>query len=301
MKISERDRLKIREHATQWLSGHGDVLIDAVLDNHLPWRPHLYCPSANIAVHLLLYPAIREDYLEVFDQARAKADGLTIAVVGPIQFIQSASVLESGHRAESRWVVIEETDGGVSYREYDTVLSLVYQEGLVLPPSSYQSIARLSYQRLLKATGQEKGHRLERFLAFLFSQVPGFRVLDTKYRTATEEIDIVLQNRRTGGVFQQYSTPLILAESKNQTERADKNDYVQFANKIRNRRQAVTVGFFISLSGYTRDCRLEALRDSREAFIIARLDKKDVERWMTVSGEPSSELLEGYVARAMLE
>ena len=301
MDISERERLKIRERATQWLSAHGDVLTDAVLDDDLPWRPHLYCPCANIAVHLLLYPSIRDDYLDVFNQARARIDGLTIVVVGPIQFILSSSVLESGHRAEPHWVLMEECDRGVSYREYDTVLSLIYNEELLLPGSSYESIARLSYDRLLKATGQEKGRRLEHFLAFLFSQVPGFRVLGTTYRTATEEIDIVLQNRRTGGILDQYSAPLILAESKNQTQRADKNAYVQFANKIRNRRQAVKIGFFISLSGYTRDCRLEALRDSREFFVIARLDSKDVERWITASGEPSSKLLESFVSRAMLE
>jgi len=250
---------------------------------------------------LLLYPSIDEYYLKVFDEARAKLDGLEIAVVGPIQFIQNSNVLESGHRAETHWVLLEETDRGVCCQEYQTVLSLIYKEHLVLPPPSYQSIASLSYQRLLKATGQEKGYRLEHFLAFLFSQVPGFSVLKTNYHTATEEIDIVLENRRIGGIFERYSKPLVLAESKNQAERADKNDYVQFATKIRNRRHAVNVGFIISLSGYTRDCRREALRDSREDFLIARLDRKDVENWIEVCGEAGGELLESFVARAMLE
>lgn len=301
MKISERERQEIRYHAKVWLSGHGDVLMDAVLNDDLPWRPHLYCPSAKIAVHLLLYPSIDEYYLRVFDQARMKLDGLTIAVVGPIQFIHNSNVLESGHRAETHLVVLEETDRGVCHREYQTVLSLIYEERLILPHPSYQSIARLSYQRVLKATGQEKGYRLERFLAFLFSQVPGFSVFETNYNTATEQIDIVLENRRIGGIFERYSKPLVLAESKNQTERADKNDYVQFTTKIRNRRHAVNVGFFISLSGYTRDFGQEALRDSREDFIIARLDRKDVEDWITAYGEASGELLQSFVARAMLE
>ena len=299
--ISESERQQIRHHAQVWLSEHGDVLIDAVLNDDLPWRPHLYCPPAKIAVHLLLYPSINEYYLEMFDQARAKLDGLTIAVLGPIQFIQNPSVLESGHRAETQWVVLEESDGGVCCAQYDTVLSLIYQERLLLPLSSYQSIASVSYERLLKATGQEKGYGLERFLAFLFSQVPGFSVVATNYNTVTEEIDIVLENRRIGGIFQRYSKPLVLAESKNQTGKADKNDYVQFATKIRNRRHAVSVGFLISLSGYTRDCGLEGLRDSREDFVIARLDRKDVEDWIERSGQASGELLESFVARAMLE
>lgn len=301
MRISETQRQRIAHHAREWLSQHGHVVTDAVLKDHIPWRPHLYCPSANIAVHLLLYPSISDYYLEVFDHARAKLDGLTIAVVGPIQFIQSSTVLECGHRAETRWVILEETDGGVSHGEYESVLSLIYQERLVLPPPSYESIVSLSYQRLLKAAGQEKGYRLERLLAFLFSQVPGFSVVQTHYNTATEEIDIVLDNRRIGGVFGRYSKPLVLAESKNQTERANKNDYVQFASKIRNRRHAVNVGFFISLSGYTRDCQLEALRDSREDFVVARLDKKDVERWISVCGEEAARLLDSFVATAMLE
>ncbi len=226
---------------------------------------------------------------------------LQIAIVGPVQFIQTPVVLGSGHDVDTQFVVLEERDGRIKAGEYRDTLTLIFRMPLRLPQETYRKLASLAFSRVRESKGQEKGRRLESFIAFLLSQIPGFQIISTNYNTATEEIDIVVRNRRVGGIFSAYPEPLILVECKNQKNRSGKNDYVSFVTKIRNRRQASTVGIFVSTNGYTQDFRLESLRDSRERFVIAKLGGDHIEKWIELDGETAGEYIERLVEEATLE
>ena len=111
----------------------------------------------------------------------------------------------------------------------------------------------------------------------------------------------MIENRRVAGIFSSFSEPIVLAECKNRKVKSGKNEYVSFANKIRNRRHAASVGLFFSIAGYTQDFRLEALRDSRQRLVVARFERGELEKLIECSGEQVAVLIEGRVRAATLE
>lgn len=303
MDISEQERRETTEATREWLSDFGDVLSDVELSPSIQWRPHLLCPSAGIAVHLLMYPDIRGHYLAAFEEARFNGPpDLRIIAAGPVQFVHQPDVLVKGHEAQIEWVVLESHDTEErSLSHYEDTLLLIYREELILPKDTFESIAALAYARMSAVTGAEKGRILERLLGYLFSQVPGLKVIDTNYYTATEEIDLVIQNHRLGGIFETYAKPLFLVESRNRKGRAGKNEYADLARKIGNRRNLVDLGYYVSLGGFAETFRLEALRDSRESFVIGQLDRRDIESWLHTSGEGAANLLQESLVRAAMD
>lgn len=301
MLISEDERQEIRQLALNWLRRLGTVKKDCILRKDIPWRPHLYCPDSQLAAHLLLYPGIDQRYLDAFKKSKQKMKDLKITIIGPVQFIQTPGVLEAGNEVDAGYVVLEDRDGRIKAGEFRDTLTLIHQMTLRLGRETYCKLASLALSRAQAAKGQQKGRRLESLIAFLLSQIPGFQVVSTNYNTATEEIDIVVRNRRVGGIFSAYSEPWILVECKNQKKRSSKDDYVSFATKIRNRRQAAAIGLFVSINGYTQDFRLESLRDSRERFVIAKLDSDDINKLVELSGEAAALYIERQIEEATLE
>lgn len=301
MLVTETERQEIRAEALFWARKYGRVKEDFPIRRSIPWRPHLYCPESTLAVHLLLYPGIDQIHLEGFRLARVAMRKLRLVIAGPVRFIQTPSVLEDGYQVDAEWLVLEDKGGSVERTEYRDVLTVAYRLPLVLPTETYKKLAARGLSQTLSSKGQEKGRRLESFIAFLLSQVPGFEILSTNYNTATEEIDIVVRNRRVGGVFSTYPEPLILVECKNQLGRAGKNEYVTFVSKMRNRRQSVTVGFFVSVAGFTENFRLESLRDSRERLLVAKIGRDDIEKWIHMHGEAAAEYVERVVEESVLE
>jgi len=302
MFISEAERQEIRTQALTWARSHGRVDEDCELHKNIPWRPHLYCRKSNLAVHLLLYPRLDRLYVDAFKLARHRLRGLRIAIVGPTQFIQTPVVLENGQEVDARFVALEEQDGSLKATEYRDVLTLVHRMPLLLPKETYRKLAGSAFQQALVLKGHSKGRQLESLIAFLFSQVPGFEVISTNYNTATEEIDVVVRNRRVGGIFSVYPEPLILVECKNQVKRASKDQYVTFVAKLRNRRLSASVGFFLSMSGYTQDFRMESLRDSRQRIVVAKLGRDHLEKWIErYHGETTGAYIERLVEEAVLE
>jgi Holliday junction resolvase-like predicted endonuclease len=301
MLISATQREEISKQAIAWASQYGQPEQDRMLRTDIQWRPHIFCPEASLAVHLLFYPNIDSAFLQEFRLAKQKIRNLRVAIVGPVQFVQTSSVLLSADDVEAEFVVLEDQNGSVVPLEYRDALTLVYKMRLNLAQETYRSLAGASLSKALSLAGQAKGRQLESLIAFLFSQIPGFEVLSTNYNTATEEIDVVLRNRRVGGIFAAYNEPVILVECKNRKNRASKDDYVSFATKIRNRRQSVSVGVFVSMAGYTRDFRLESLRDSKERLVIAKLDREHLTRWTEITGDTAATFIEQLIEAATLE
>ena len=301
MVISEQERQLVRKEALAWIGRLGRIEEDRNLRIDIPWRPHLYCPKLNLAVHILLYAGIDRSLIDAFKLAKQKLNRLRIVIVGPIQFIQTSTVLELGFSVNTEFVALEDKDGLIKPAEYRDTLTLIHQARLVLQKETYLRLGATALDRLLLTSGQEKGRRLECFIAFLLSQIQGFYVHSTNYNTATEEIDIVVKNGRVGGFFSVYQEPLILVECKNQEKRAGKNEYVSFATKLRNRRRAASIGFFVSMKGYTQDFKMESLRDSRERLVIAKLDQKHVRKWSESFGEAAVNFLERLLEEAVLD
>lgn len=298
-EVSEHERSEIRRAVEKWAKSLGKVEADFRIAQTVAWRPHLYCGVRSTAIHMVMYPRIQEVIAEGFAAARRAKKGLRILLAGPEAFFRVPPVLEIAAQNEAE-IAILSGQGLRKTRHYRSVFEAVYREALLLPQNVYANLANRAWNAALQAPRKEKGKRLEAFIAFMVSQVPGFRVVDVNHNTLTEEIDVVIENRRVGGIFRSYSEPLILAECKNQQVKAGKNEYVSFAMKIRNRRRAVSVGLFMSINGYTQDFRQEALRDSRERLVVATLERKHFEEWITRWGEDSAAMIENQIRAALL-
>ena len=91
-----------------------------------------------------------------------------------------------------------------------------------------------------------------------------------------EEIDGILYLNEDRGIFKQFEKTIFL-EAKNRSTKADKNDLVQFANKIRKR--DCKFGLIFSYSGYTQSC----FHERNEILLIDKIkillfDLSDLER-----------------------
>lgn len=121
----------------------------------------------------------------------------------------------------------------------------------------------------------EKGQLLEELSVRFFSEIAGFTIIE-RMRTKTEEIDLVILNKSTDGIWQSES-PLILAECKNwTTKKAGKNEYVAFREKLKNRRGRAKLGFFISGLGYAKTFFDEDLRNSKEDILIVPIEVEEM-------------------------
>lgn len=297
--VSQADRDAIHTAVRAWASkALGSFDEDASLSKNIAWRPHLYAKAKKKTVHIMLYPGIAENVVAGLKAAKASSKRYDLVIAGPDGFLRHPAVLMTAAEVGAALVSVSDAKP----KEYKNAFQFVYREGLILDADTYQALSATLAGSLANAEkGQDKGRLLETLLAFVLSQIPGFRVLSTNYNTITEEIDIVVENRRIRGIFTGYCEPILLVESKNQVAKAGKNEYVTFAKKIRNRRGACSVGLFVSVAGYTSDFRLEALRDSRDRLVVARLERADVDALKECSGEQAASIIEERIRAATLE
>ena len=121
----------------------------------------------------------------------------------------------------------------------------------------------------------EKGQLLEELSVRFFSEIEGLVVIE-RIRTKTEEIDLLILNKSTDGIWKSES-PLILVECKNwTTKKAGKNEYVAFREKLINRRGRAKLGFFISGLGYAKTFFDEDLRNSKDDILIVPIEVEEM-------------------------
>jgi restriction endonuclease Mrr len=106
----------------------------------------------------------------------------------------------------------------------------------------------------------------------MFSQVEGFEVADRNISSATQEIDINVINRNTGGPL--GGGAIVLAEAKNWSSPVDRKEYNAFAAKLRTRRGMAKLGFLVTTNRFTKPCYLEHLGERYLDDLIVLLDQE---------------------------
>ncbi|MDD2542288.1 MAG: restriction endonuclease [Desulfuromonadaceae bacterium] len=99
-------------------------------------------------------------------------------------------------------------------------------------------------------TNQEKGNSLEDLSRYLFNCIDGIEVRETNINGPAEEVDLLLWNAKTAGVFEPWDN-LISVECKNWSRPAGAHLIDNFAAKIRLKH--LTTGIFIATCGVTGD------------------------------------------------
>lgn len=131
------------------------------------------------------------------------------------------------------------------------------------------------------ATNSAKGKTLEWLLHFMFSQVAGFRVRECNYRTASEELDVVIQLTTLDGArcWSHMNAPFLVAEAKNRKEKSGQEVISKLNTIISLKRGTCKVGFVISLSGFTSDARIQVLKLASQDRIFVLMDIDVIRRW----------------------
>ena len=144
-----------------------------------------------------------------------------------------------------------------------------------------------------------RGKRFERLIVFLLSQVTDFEVVEVNYRTTTEELDAVVQQRSTGGrVWAGLAAPIILVEGKNWKVRVDQPEVSTLLTKMRNKRGTVRIAFLFGRSGFTSDALRQEEKSSSEDRTIVFVGPDEIEEW--VAAGDYDDYAERLVRKAML-
>jgi len=182
----------------------------------------------------------------------------------------------------------------------ERLLAVLADEEIQVPPELRTAIARHGWEfSTADGSPHQKGKRFEALVAFLLSQVDGFSIFSRNYRTATEEIDIVLQQRELSGpVWAIANAPFILVEAKNHVDGISQGMFSQFRIKMQTKRATVRIGLMLSRTAVSADAVQQEERFSSDALTIAFLDGEAIQQW--IDANDGTAYLERAIGEAML-
>lgn len=151
----------------------------------------------------------------------------------------------------------------------------------------------------LKSTAK-KGIALENLCSLILQKIPGWQQIESRVRTDTEEIDLVIINESKKEFWKNFGT-LIMVECKNWStkKKPGKNEFASFYAKITGRGEKdCRLGFFVSINGNARTFKIELQRIAKENIKIVVLEKDDL--WGLVCAEDRSQFLKKLIVKQIL-
>lgn len=260
------------------------------------WRPPAVSEDGRRLLYVCPQSEIPRYVRERLKLAKENAVGVTIALT--IGALFSHEVLEVLADTDSTVLVLDDyvKERRLTPRHFLAALADVE---VPLPPEVRKSIGRKVWESVTEGTSQEKGSRLEAFLAFLFSQVSDFKVVERNYRNETEEIDLVLQvDNYSNRAWQKSGVPFILVEAKNTEARASQQMVSVLLAKIQTKRGTARIGVMVSRNGFTEEAKMQELRFSTQDVCIPMIDGTGVDSLL--AADDLDVALETIVRRSLL-
>src|ERR1035437_1860880 len=172
------------------------------------WTPHLVGDGRALHVHLA-------DSLPRWVAARLKAASAdrSVCVALKIESLYDEELLRLLGDVNAELFVL---DGSRSKSRPAHYLAAVADESVPVSLGLRHDLATVEWGRRREGSNYEKGQQFEGLLAFLLSQVHGFKIFERNYRAATDEIDIVVQvDSMTSRCWSQSGVPFVIVEAKN--------------------------------------------------------------------------------------
>ena len=281
----------IRDQDSAWEPGRA-----LSLDSGLGWRPALVQGEDKVlSVHLAsrLRPYLQERFRRSFTL------GLEIHVAMPLRALFDEALLRDLTAIDAQVHLVEDVS---SVATPASVLAVVADHEISLDNRVRRSVARHAWDQCQQAglTSHVKGRRLEGLVCFLLSQIDDFRVVERNLRTATEELDAVVQLTRLNGdrCWSQLRAPLILVEAKNWSKRATQAEVSVLRTKMQGKRGNVRLGLLFSANGFTIDASNQELRFASGDLTIALIGPDKISDW--IDAQDADGYLEKVVRRAIL-
>lgn len=273
---------------SRWKDGKSRELADGKR-----WTPHLVRESPDLVLHVHLSDAV-PGYVSRRLIA-ASADARVVVAVN-FEALYDTDLLQLLACVDARLYVLNDPTGTLKLRHY---LATLADLSIPVSPAVRRELAKEAWDRRKYGTDQEKGSRFEALLAFLLSQVGDFKVFQRNLRTATQEIDIVLQvDNFSKRCWSTPGVPFVHVEAKNWAETVGQPVVSLLIRKLETARGRARLGMVFTTSKFSEEARLEELRLSETELCVAMFDEASIVELM--DAEDIESLLEEAIARAML-
>jgi len=158
---------------------------------------------------------------------------------------------------------------------FPSVEDYICRSRLKLSAEAAQAILDRALLRALSETNkQRKGVLLELVVAVLLSQVDGFEVTSIGIANRSQQMDVLVHNRNTGGAL--GSSPIVLAEAKNWRNPVDVSEYAVFVRKLQSRHGRAKLGYFVTTNRFTAGVGAERRRESTNETLVVLIDGKSL-------------------------
>ena len=126
----------------------------------------------------------------------------------------------------------------------------------------------------------QKGNLLEKSICELLQLIPGITILDIDSDSKIEEIDIIIKNKNTQGIWKRFES-ILFVECKNWSTKVSAKEIRDFEGKLRN--YWLHGGIFVSIKGFKGNERSGAkgqikLRYMQEKMLIITIEDDDINR-----------------------
>lgn len=259
------------------------------------WKPDLVCAGGYVC-HVHLTKDLAKPWTDRI--LAASAGGWKIVVVAPIDALRVAKTLQILAEVSAQIRVAEYLDGKWKLRPHNSVAETIAFERLVLDRGTFAKMGSFLLDEALVAEGSDRrGTLFERFLCLLFSQISMFDVLDHSFENATEEIDLVLRNRRLADRALPMGS-IVLVSAKNTKEPVGVPAHTSLQAKMSNRRGQCQLGFLCSSGSIAGTVPMHDIQLRKTELIIALLDGTDLRR-ILADVAAIDDLVEELVVRAI--
>lgn len=265
------------------------------------WQPSLFRVQTGKRAALLHVHAADRLRSYALERMRLAFDtGIEVHVALPLRKLYDEDLLLQLVAVDPRVHVIDEPLAKKLVEKPPRLLATLADRQITVSADTRKSLALAGHTvSQLPGTNDDKGKRLEALVAFILSQVDDFVVIERNFRTATGEIDIVVQQRATTGrLWATLNAPLILVEAKNRAEPVSQEMVTVFRAKMQTSRGGVRLGIIVAAATVTEDASLQELKFATENLTIAFITKRELDEWISVP-DPDG-WLERHFSRAMI-
>ena len=158
-----------------------------------------------------------------------------------------------------------------------------------------KNVLKKEWGNLIKQQNRlQKGNQLESFSAnFLSAQ---FEILNKKLRTHNGEIDIVVENKSNDPFWNEFGTDYFV-ECKFWSKKVPLREIFVFSKKVEN--SNIKLGFYISLSGFTKDALHEF--ENTASKIIVPITQGDISEYLSDNRIDPNEFFKKLVRKMKLK
>jgi hypothetical protein len=261
--FDQHDRAAACAALPEWRRSEKAMVVDGIA-----WRPDLIDPEGRL-LHLHLLPKLGRAWERRI--AAALNDGNHVVVAAPIEYWYAEESVERLARLGVGTVVLEAGESWTA-REHRSVARLVALEGILLPAEAITRIAtHLLDDALSEPSSFLKGRKFEEVIAFVLSQTSFFQVVGFNVKNLSEEIDVLLKNRRVDDRAIP-SAPLVIVSAKNEAATIGKEALVALVGQIDNKRGLCKLGFLCASRGIAKTVGYEDIGNRHGDRVVALLD-----------------------------